>query len=206
MVSGLDYPPFLLSKIHGTNSPGRVCFTFDDGPNEKYTMELLDVLGRYGVKAIFFCIGANIVKNPKIVEEIFRMGHLVQNHSNSHADFSRLSSEESEMEIVTCRKVIEEITGAKFIRLFRPPHGLISVRNLMVARKCKENVMLWSMKYEENLTERNNKIHGRIFLGHDDDPLVTYFVDRTCRILKEWNIAAVDPKEIFIEESFLKRF
>ena len=37
----------------------KVAISFDDGPNPKYTGEILKVLNEYDVKAAFFLIGQN---------------------------------------------------------------------------------------------------------------------------------------------------
>ena len=47
-----------------------VAFTFDDGPNETYTPQLLDILARKEVKATFFLLGKHVEKHPEIVKRI----------------------------------------------------------------------------------------------------------------------------------------
>jgi len=40
-----------------------IALTYDDGPNEKYTPKLLEVLEQNNVKATFFLVGRKIEKN-----------------------------------------------------------------------------------------------------------------------------------------------
>lgn len=58
--------------------------TFDDGPNETVTPQVLDILRRYNIKATFFTVGTLIEKNSHVARRIYDEGHLLANHSYSH--------------------------------------------------------------------------------------------------------------------------
>ncbi len=72
------YNPFL--KFEGDEK--YVLLTFDDGPNnhKNVTREVLAVLKKHNVKALFNVIGANVDRYPDITKEIFDQGHLIANH------------------------------------------------------------------------------------------------------------------------------
>jgi peptidoglycan/xylan/chitin deacetylase (PgdA/CDA1 family) len=61
-----------------------IALTFDDGPNA-HTNEVLDALREMHVKATFFIVGKQAHKNPQILARIAREGHLLANHSATHA-------------------------------------------------------------------------------------------------------------------------
>ncbi len=61
-----------------------VALTFDDGPNDPYTLQLLELLARHQVRAIFFLIGSFVRRRPEIARAIRQAGHLVGNHTMSH--------------------------------------------------------------------------------------------------------------------------
>jgi peptidoglycan/xylan/chitin deacetylase (PgdA/CDA1 family) len=61
-----------------------VALTFDDGPNDPYTLELLELLARHQVRAIFFLIGDFVRRRPDIARAVRQAGHLVGNHTMSH--------------------------------------------------------------------------------------------------------------------------
>ena len=69
-----------------------VALTFDDGPNEPYTSQILDVLKEKGVKATFFLIGKNAEMYPEIAKRILAQGHVIGNHSYSHWNHHALTS------------------------------------------------------------------------------------------------------------------
>ena len=59
---------------HGRD-PRQMALTFDDGPNDPYTLELLELLAKRNAKATFFVIGAYIQRRPDIVRAIYQAGH-----------------------------------------------------------------------------------------------------------------------------------
>ena len=61
-----------------------VALTYDDGPNDPYTQQLLDLLARYQVRATFFLIGSFVRRRPEIVRAIRQGGHLLGNHTMTH--------------------------------------------------------------------------------------------------------------------------
>ena len=87
-----------------------VSLSFDAAWGNEDTQQLIDILGRYGVKATFFLVGSWVDKYPESVKALSDAGHEVMNHSNTHAHFNRLSREIIK-DINTCNDKIEAITG-----------------------------------------------------------------------------------------------
>lgn len=58
--------------------------TFDDGPSNKHTHTILDILNEYNIKATFFVVGTMVEKYPDILKRIHDEGHTIGNHSYSH--------------------------------------------------------------------------------------------------------------------------
>lgn len=71
--------------VTARENPQKVCYlTFDDGPNNSITPQVLDVLRRYDVKATFFMVGTLIESNSDMARRVYEEGHLLANHSYSH--------------------------------------------------------------------------------------------------------------------------
>jgi peptidoglycan/xylan/chitin deacetylase (PgdA/CDA1 family) len=69
----------------GTPARGKkLALTYDDGPNDPHTLNLLDVLAKHDVKATFFLIGRFAQKRPDIVRRIYVEGHEIGNHTHTH--------------------------------------------------------------------------------------------------------------------------
>ena len=102
-----------------------IAMTFDDGPNEKLTPQLLDLLAAHHIKATFFVIGKNAVDHPEVLQRAVREGHEIGNHSWSHPNFGKMSDENVRREL---KKTDDAITSACGVRptLMRPPYGSIT--------------------------------------------------------------------------------
>lgn len=99
-----------------------VALTFDDGPTEEATAEILAILDQYNVKATFFLIGAELEKNMNEGKRIVSAGHEVGNHSYSHSRMMFVSPSFVRNEIETTDRFIRD-AGYKGEIAFRPPYG-----------------------------------------------------------------------------------
>jgi len=96
--------------------------TFDDGPNEPYTSQVLDILAKSGVRATFFVIGENAAHFPASVERAAREGHEIGGHTWDHGVLPLKGPRAIGEQIERSSAIIEQLTGAR-PALFRAPHG-----------------------------------------------------------------------------------
>jgi peptidoglycan/xylan/chitin deacetylase (PgdA/CDA1 family) len=101
-----------------------VFLTFDDGPNEPYTSQILNILKKFHVKASFFVCGKNVERYPQVANNIVKEGHLIANHTYSHSRFLAYTGLLPK-EIEKTKKIIQEITN-KNSKFFRPPWGIVT--------------------------------------------------------------------------------
>ena len=99
-----------------------LAISFDAAWGNEDTQQLIDILGKYNVKATFFVVGDWVDKYPESVKALHDAGHEVMNHSNSHAHMSQLSSEAIVADVEACNDKIEAVTGVR-PTLIRPPYG-----------------------------------------------------------------------------------
>jgi peptidoglycan/xylan/chitin deacetylase (PgdA/CDA1 family) len=103
--------------------PG-VAITIDDGPDPDVTPQVLELLGRHGAHASFFCIGDRVLRYPDLAQEIVRRGHVIENHSQRHRhNFSLLGPNAMNTEVSLAQESIFRVTGIS-PRFFRAPAGL----------------------------------------------------------------------------------
>jgi cellulose synthase/poly-beta-1,6-N-acetylglucosamine synthase-like glycosyltransferase/peptidoglycan/xylan/chitin deacetylase (PgdA/CDA1 family)/spore germination protein YaaH len=133
-------PSAYLLKRYGAQNPKKIAITFDDGPNEKFTPSLLDILKQKKVPATFFLTGENIENNIPLVRRIYREGHEIGNHTFTHPNLEVTSDDRERIELRSTRLLIESILGHSTV-LFRPPYitdaepkNLFQMRSLAVAR------------------------------------------------------------------------
>jgi cellulose synthase/poly-beta-1,6-N-acetylglucosamine synthase-like glycosyltransferase/peptidoglycan/xylan/chitin deacetylase (PgdA/CDA1 family) len=116
--------PYTLER-YGMDGRNLVSITFDDGPDQRFTSQVLDVLEAYKVPAAFFVIGRNALRIPETVERIADAGHEIGVHTFFHPDIERVSDLRRTYEINATQRLISVMTGRR-TRLFRLPYGRAS--------------------------------------------------------------------------------
>lgn len=153
-----------------------IALTFDDGPHPKLTKEILEILDENEVKATFFPIGKNVEENPDIVKEIISRGHEVGNHTYSHANVSKLSTNALKEEIEKTESILRSLGADP--TLFRPPGGAYSKSSLDTVNELGYKYILWSWRLDTRdwssppveqviNTVKSNVSDGSIILFHD---------------------------------------
>jgi hypothetical protein len=118
--------------------PKTLVLTFDDGPHPRYTQQVLDVLAKYGIKAVFFQVGRNLgpegvssaaklTATAAVSAKILAQGSSLGNHSYSHPVLPKLDQAGYTKEIDTTSSLLKEILKQDPV-LFRPPYGAIRCR------------------------------------------------------------------------------
>ena len=85
------------SQLYGANFNGAppgtrtLALTFDYGPNDPYTAQLLEVLDRHGVKATFFLLGQFVSERPELARAVAEAGHAIGSHGYTHRNLIFLS-------------------------------------------------------------------------------------------------------------------
>lgn len=131
-----------------------VALTFDDGPHQKYTPEILAVLKQNNIKATFFVVGKNAQRYPDIIRAVDTDGHVIANHSYSHFFLTKLSDNDVEVELTKTSGIVNGIIG-KYPMLFRPPYGACSDRTTKITAGLGITTVLWNdmtNDYEVNRT------------------------------------------------------
>ncbi len=115
-------------------SQNAVALTFDDGPNEPFTSQIMQVLEQHGAKGTFFQVGQNIEHSPETTKRLAEKGHEIGLHSFSHSFSQLFTGRNLELEIDRAQRKVTELTGepAKYYRppwLFRHPKLFKILRN-----------------------------------------------------------------------------
>jgi peptidoglycan/xylan/chitin deacetylase (PgdA/CDA1 family) len=133
------YRPFFVAKYIYRRALFRfrtkekaLCITFDDGPSPGSTEKIIEILGKTGTRAVFFCTGSQALSNPLLMERIRGAGHLTGNHGYHHiSGFSATLDEYTE----NCLSA-SELTSEK---IFRPPYGRMTISQY---RKLSQRFMI----------------------------------------------------------------
>jgi peptidoglycan/xylan/chitin deacetylase (PgdA/CDA1 family) len=169
---------YLFSYSHGDRNKPEIAITFDDGPDEKITPEILIILEKYNIKAAFFCIGEKIEKHPELFKKIVEQGHITGNHSYSHSFwFDFYFSKRMEEEISRTDELILKLTGKK-PAFFRHPYGVTNPMLKKALKRTGHHPVSWSLRSNDTvkspakvLFSINQKLkNGDIVLFHDSMP------------------------------------
>lgn len=169
----------------------QVVLTFDDGPTE-LTPLFLDLLNRYEVKAIFFCIGRQIAQYPQIVQRIKDGGHLIGNHTYSHIPQNCFAS------TAVMTQEIQQ-TDALLAQLgivtpyFRPPYGVTNPHIAKAAKRMGKIVVGWDIRSLDTVIKDETRLwsrvvskltQGNIILMHDTSERTLHVLEQLLKYLK----------------------
>ncbi|MBP2626587.1 MAG: polysaccharide deacetylase [Firmicutes bacterium] len=120
-----------------------IALTFDDGPLNKTTPEILAILKEKNVKATFFVVGERVEQFPMLVRQEIEDGHEVGTHTYSHPNLTKIRKSQLEEELDKTEKAI--LTVAPKPTLFRPPGGSYNDIIIKLTRDSGYLTILWSI-------------------------------------------------------------
>ena len=136
-----------------------VYLTFDDGPIPECTLQVLDILAKYGVKATFFMVADNAKRYPELLARVRAEGHTIGNHTYHHIRGYQTSDVSYLADVLLGENILHT-------RLFRPPHGRM---------RCSQKKALLSAGYTIYLWD---------VLTHDYNP--KYSVEKMLSVVKRY--------------------
>ena len=113
-------PSSYVIRKYGQPKGKQVVLSFDDGPDPKYTRQILDILAQEHVPAAFFIVGINAENNIPLLKRIYNEGYEIGNHTFTHPNIAAVSTQRANVEMESTRLLIEAVTGHSTI-LFRAP-------------------------------------------------------------------------------------
>lgn len=123
--------------------------TFDNGYENGYTAQILDVLKVKKVPATFFVTGHYVSDQPELLQRMVNEGHIIGNHSQSHPDMTRISDDKIKEELVKVEVEVANRTSQKKMTYLRPPRGIFNERTLAVTRQMGYTNVFWSLAYKD---------------------------------------------------------
>ncbi|MEE1043761.1 MAG: polysaccharide deacetylase family protein [Clostridia bacterium] len=188
----------------------KVAITFDSAWDDADLTDVLKALNDYECKATFFVVGDFVEKYSSRVDEMYKAGHEIANHSDTHPHPNSLSREEMIKEMDECDKKIKEITGQKQV-LFRAPYG--EYNNLLV-QTCKDtgrfciqwdcDSLDWKGLTSDEITKRvvSKVKNGSIILLHNGAPNTAKALPNLLCELKNMGYKFVTVSELIYKDNY----
>jgi peptidoglycan-N-acetylmuramic acid deacetylase len=144
--------PELLKKYNSiyladTEKPV-IYLTFDEGYENGYTDDILDVLSKTKVNAVFFITGPYLNHHEDLVRRMVEEGHAVGNHTVRHLSLPTLTDEQLVKEVADLDRLFYE-KFKKHMVFLRPPKGEYSEHTLELTSKMGYINMFWSFAYKD---------------------------------------------------------
>jgi peptidoglycan/xylan/chitin deacetylase (PgdA/CDA1 family) len=152
-----------------------VYLTFDDGPDARWTPQILDMLAQARMHATFFAIGESVQREPALMRAVAAAGHAVGNHTFSHRHPWLMRSRAARAQVRDGAKALSDVLGNE-PAFFRPPHGRARPCMTDEAQLHGERMSMWDRSAIDwgwlgtapRIAVRLNRVRaGDIVLMHD---------------------------------------
>ncbi|MFD8522562.1 polysaccharide deacetylase family protein [Streptomyces capillispiralis] len=171
-LTGYDAPPSTPGRTPVRREPllrlsgrGRtMVLTFDDGPDPRYTPDILDTLARYETRAMFFVCGEMAAENPDLLARMADEGHVVGNHTWSHPLLTELGRRRIRTEMERTSDVIEKAHGSR-PEWFRAPYGAWNRAAFRLGAELGMEPLAWTVDTLDWTTPGTRTIVGRVADG-----------------------------------------
>ena len=172
-----------------------ICLTFDDGPSENLTRQLISLFAKFDAKATFFLQG-NKLNQKNTIDALISDGHEIGYHGYNHVNawFAIPTKSWKDMD-----QAIREFKDSGLdCRLVRPPYGKITCFSILQVLLRKKAYGWWTLDSHDttdNVVEIDSLIDsistsgGSVVLFHDldnhrDKESIDYVLDATRAILE----------------------
>lgn len=140
-----NYDAIYVDKSNDKN----IYLTFDNGYEQGYTVQVLNILKDENVPATFFVTGHYVKSVPDLVKRMVADGHIIGNHSYSHPDFTTMSKESVKQELTKLEEAVAAITDQKEMKYLRPPRGTFNEQTLQWAGELNYIHVFWSLAFKD---------------------------------------------------------
>lgn len=131
----------------GSKQGKQIALTFDDGPDETDSLEVLESLSRLGISATFFYVGERVERNPEIVRKAAALGHQIGMHGYRHRAFPLEAPEALRAQLAHTQRLLCRISELprEQICAVRPPFGLYTPAILRSLVAWGYRPIMWSV-------------------------------------------------------------
>jgi peptidoglycan/xylan/chitin deacetylase (PgdA/CDA1 family) len=210
---------FVRAYTRSNGEIKRIAITFDDGPDQAITADILFLLAQFGLRATFFVVGEKAKALPDLVKRACNEGHVIACHDLHHGTSSNFRfSAAMVRDISESQKIVKDIIGKKML-LYRPPVGLANPHLGTALDVCGMKCIGWNRSCRDAGNRRINNIKkisnldingGDVILLHDCLPVAEYKDEILKQLellferIKKENFEPVTVDELFEIDAYYK--
>lgn len=136
-----------VRTIPPSSSKKCIYLTFDDGPEEPLTEQLLHLLEKHKAKVTFFVVGHKAAKRASVVKRMIELGHSIGDHSLDHQYKYFFSSQDKMKSWITeSQDLLTRLIGEKPVG-FRSPAGVRTPILFETLNELNIPHVLWKVRY-----------------------------------------------------------
>jgi len=155
-----------------------IVLTFDDGPSDRLTPAIMEMLDENKIKATFFLLGRNIAGRERIVKQIADRGHEICSHGYDHLRYWKVHPFRALADIKHGWRAIDSALGQERKKYpFRPPYGKLNIVCLLYLWFLRIPIIYWTVdtgdtslvdkRDKQRATITAGKTGGAVILAHD---------------------------------------
>jgi peptidoglycan-N-acetylglucosamine deacetylase len=153
---------YIKAICRGNGNKREIAISFDDGPVQNYTLQIAEILKQHQTSAAFFCIGNRINGNENIIKHLQEEGHIIGNHSYSHAFwFDLYSKKQMQHDLQKMDMAVKDVIGVK-PKLFRPPYGVTTPNLASAIKNGGYTTVGWSIRSYDTVIADENKLFNKL--------------------------------------------
>ncbi len=189
----------------------KIAVTFDAAWGNEDTAELIDILAKHNAKATFFIVGDWADRFPESVKQLHDAGHSIQNHSDGHPHYPKLSREEIVSDAQKCNEKLKALTGVE-PKYVRAPYGDYNNAAIEACDSLGLTMIQWDVdsldwkkKTAQEMAQRImlNVTPGSILLFHNAVANTPEALDSVLKQLGEQGYSFVTVDELVLSENYI---
>lgn len=140
----------------------QIALSFDDGPANEFTPQVLQILQEHNAPAAFFCIGKRVQENEQLFKRVYDEGHLIGNHSYSHATwFDLFSASKMSDDLKAMDDAMYKVIGRR-PKLFRPPYGVTNPNLKKAVMNGRYTPVGWNIRSLDTVITDEQKLLAKV--------------------------------------------
>lgn len=166
---------FVGSVVAVKTDVPNVILTYDDGPDPRGTVEILEALAARKATATFFVLLTRARRYGSLLHEIAAGGHEIALHGMDHTRLTSLPHAEVKLRTAAAKAELEDLTGGG-IKWMRPPYGAQSISTWHSIKASGLDPVMWGRTtWDSRNTSQRERVTkaiagvrpGAILLAHD---------------------------------------